>query len=102
MKYCDKSFYRIQRLNAHKLRHVKFIFKCDDCEYVTHNTDYMKVHGEKIHNKLFQCPIKNCGKLFSTESEMEDHKLIHIIDDDIDDDAGGCGSNKTLTKSKKV
>ncbi|XP_071179702.1 zinc finger protein 595-like isoform X1 [Mytilus edulis] len=50
---------------------------CDKCETDHKTTLSSKVHTEKVHSLVFECPEKGCFKCFPDEHQLNEHLLNH-------------------------
>lgn len=61
---CNLTFLTLTKLNEHKNDHNNPELKCIECNFITRNSDYFKIHLKQAHTDNF----KNIKKISSTST----------------------------------
>ena len=81
--YCNHTAVNAVTLRVHKrLKHENVkSFKCKDCDYVCHRTDYLRRHELSIHKNV-RFPCDQCEYQATRKQYLESHiKKIHEKED---------------------
>ena len=75
-KDCNKTFtrngYRQHRLTVHVDKEKK-VFKCDQCDYVSHAQKYINIHKKNKHQKVHKHVCEDCGAKFMYPYMLKKH-----------------------------